>query len=79
MSGTTNVDQNEIKFCIAQFFDNEKGLTVAERQEQKYAIQIRRNIEINGAIDLPVEPNQKLIKEVGVKLKSVDAKKDTVR
>lgn len=59
MSGTTNVGQrNELEFRLLQFMDKEKELTVEEKQNKDVSIKIRKYLEKNGAIEVPVYPNK---------------------
>ncbi len=63
MSGTTNVGQNEFEFRLLQFLEKEKKLTVEEKQSRDMAIRIRKYIEENGEIELPVKSNRKMVND----------------
>ena len=63
MSGTTNVGQNEFEFRLLQFLKKEKELTVEEKQSRDMAIKIRKYMEENGEIELPVKPNKEKVND----------------
>lgn len=62
MSGTTNVGQKEeIELRIIQFIENERNLTIAERQAKNYAVKLgkfKEYLEQNGAVEVQVYPNK---------------------
>lgn len=63
MSGTTNVGQNEFEFRLLQFLEKEKKLTVEEKQSRDMAIKIRKYMEENGEIELPLKSNKEIVND----------------
>ena len=63
MSGTTNVGQNEFEFRLLQCLEKEKKLTVEEKQSRDMAIKIRKYMEENGEIELPLKSNKEIVND----------------